>query len=265
MKLAFSNIAWRQHDDPETLSLLKEKGVAGIEVAPTKIWPNWEGATPSAAEQYGRWLRGYGFEVPAMQAVLFGKPQAQLFGADDAADFIAHLEHVAELAQALGAGVVVWGAPRQRDRGTLTMAEAYDVATGILYRLARMFAARGSCLCIEPNPRRYGCNFVINADEGAELVRRVNHPGFALHLDSAGMFLEADQLRDIWPRAGHLVRHFHISEPDLADFRTPQVPHRSNIAFLESASYPGWCSVEMREPTSPLALVGPWSLIQLPE
>ena len=103
MRYAFSNIAWKPHDDPNVLSLLKERGIGGIEVAPTRVWPDWEGATPTAARRYGRRLRSLGFEVPALQAVLFGKPDAQLFDGGNATAFVSHLTYVAELAEAAGA------------------------------------------------------------------------------------------------------------------------------------------------------------------
>jgi len=261
VKLAFSNIAWSPHDRPEILALLRAQGVRGIEIAPTKVWPEWEGATPEAARRYGHWLREEGFEVPALQAVLFGRPDARLFDPEGQEAFVHHLSRVAELAAALGARAVVLGAPKQRDRGQLDMEDAMEEAVDVLDALAHIFAAHHTCLCIEPNPKAYGCNFVVNAREGVELVKRVASPGFGLHLDAAGMFLEDDEARRVWPEAGSFVRHFHISEPNLGDFSTPQVPHHANLEFLDSVGYSGWCSVEMREPALPLADVGPWSLL----
>jgi sugar phosphate isomerase/epimerase len=261
MKLAFSNIAWSPHDQPQVLELLQGHGVAGIEVAPTKVWPDWQGATAQAAAQFGNRMRESGFEIPALQAVLFGRPEARLFDADGETALIAHLTHVAELAASMGAGNVVLGAPKQRQRGNLSYDEAMERAAGVLHELAERFDGFGTCLCIEPNPRRYDCDFIVNADEGAELVRRVGHRGFGLHLDAAAMFLEGDELPEVWRRVGALVRHFHISEPDLGDFRAPQVPHGVNLGFLEQIEYGGWCSVEMREPSESLAVTGPWSVI----
>lgn len=264
MKIAFSNIAWTPHDDPDVLQLLAHHGVGGIEIAPTAVWPGWKDATPANASRYGRWLRGLGFEVPALQAVLFDRPDALLFDREGEAALMTHLTLVAELAGALGARAVVFGAPRQRNRGALSMTAAMDRAAEVMHTLARIFAAHDTCLCIEPNPRRYACNFIVNAAEGAELVRRVNHPGFQLHLDAAGMFLEGDSLEAQWPRVGELLRHFHISEPDLGDFREPKVEHRHNLEVLSSKRYQGWCSVEMRKPALPLAMAGPWNLLREP-
>lgn len=262
MKLAFSNIAWSPHDDPGVFQMLRANGISGIEVAPTKVWPEWKGATLRAASDYASRLRSEGFEIPALQAVLFARPAARLFDVAGEAALVAHLSFVAELASALGAETIVFGAPKQRDRGSLDSEMALARAADVFRALAEVCGEHGVCLCIEPNPRRYACNFVVNVAEALELVQRVAHPAFALHLDAAAMFLEGDELPAIWPRAAPFVRHFHISEPDLGDFRSPQVPHRSNLDFLDRVAYQGWCSVEMREAGLPLSQIGPWALFR---
>ena len=55
-RFAVSNIAWDRHDDPEVLALLRAHGVTGIEVAPPKVWPGWDGATPEAVKQLDSWF-----------------------------------------------------------------------------------------------------------------------------------------------------------------------------------------------------------------
>lgn len=261
LKFAFSNIAWTPHDAPDVLRLLRAKGIRGIEVAPTKLWPDWVGATPESADEHRRRLEGEGFCVPALQAVLFGQPQARLFDDAGEAALAAHLARVAALAGAFGAKAVVLGAPRQRDRGALAPEAAAERATRFLRAIAPAFADAGACLCIEPNPPRYGCNFVTTAAEGASLVRRVAHPGFGLHLDAAGMFLVGDDLAAAWKDVGPLLRHFHVSEPDLGGFARPQVPHAANLRVLRANGYAGWCSVEMREPPDGLPAAGPWAFV----
>jgi sugar phosphate isomerase/epimerase len=260
-RFAYSNIAWDVHDDPDTLALLRANGVTGIEVAPTKVWPEWEAITLPAATAYRDKLHGQGFEIPALQALLFGRPQARLFDEQGETELLKHLEQVAAIAGALGAQVAVFGAPKQRDRGDLTQREALEHSAPVLRRAAARFADHGSCLCIEPNPRQYGCNFIRTAAEGAELVRAVDHEGFKLHLDAAQMYLENEDLRALLPAVGAEVRHFHISEPGLGDFLAPVVPHADNLRTLDEFGYTGWCSVEMRKPSVALESAGPWKIL----
>lgn len=261
LRFAYSNIAWKPHDDPEIFSLLRRHGIRGIEVAPTAVWGNWEDMTVSKARAYRHLLREQGFEVPALQAILYGRPEARLFEAHGEAVLLDHFAHVAGVASGLEARVAVLGAPAQRDRDGRSWPHALEHAAGLLRKAAALFHDQGCCLCIEPNPRRYGCNFVNTAAEGIELVAAVDHPGFGLHLDAAGMYLEREDLAAVLPAALAVLRHFHLSEPDLGDFRQPEVPHTENLRRLDAAGYAGWCSVEMRRPSAPLADVGPWAVI----
>ena len=48
MRLAVSNIAWPAEHDSAAYALLREAGVTGLEVAPTRFWPGWEGASTTA-------------------------------------------------------------------------------------------------------------------------------------------------------------------------------------------------------------------------
>ena len=262
MRFAFSNIAWSPHDSPGVFALMREHGITGIEVAPTKLWPQWADATDEAVRSARDRLQAEGFVVPSMQALLFGTQGLHVFDETTHDKLIAHLTHVARIGQEFGARAAVFGSPKQRTRGARTHAEAIDLAAPLFRRLAQVFFDHGVCLCIEPNPRRYGCDFVINAREGIELVKAVDHPGFQLHLDAAGMALEGDSLEDLWPEVAPMLRHFHISETDLGDFRESTVPHTANLQTLRQGGYAGWCSVEMREPSVPLEEAGPWRFIK---
>jgi sugar phosphate isomerase/epimerase len=90
--------------------------------------------------------------------------------------------------------------------------------------------------------------------QGAALVRAVDSAGFGLHLDATGMFMAGENPAIL---AEHLdiLRHFHISEPQLGGFATPQTPHAEFAAILKQISYRGWVSIEMRRQDKALAKV----------
>lgn len=244
-KLAISNIAWQQHDDPQVLSMLRSNGVTGIELAPTKVWPDWQGAEVGPAEAYRRQLAGEGFAVPAMQAILFGRPDLQLFEPQCLPDFLAHIARVADLAEALGAGVLVFGAPNNRRRGQLAQIEAMDIAIDFFCRAAELCAARNCCIGLEHNPVEYGCDFISNVADARHLVDKVNHPGLQLHLDAAGIHLCGDDMTTVIRGAGAFV-HYHISEPMLAPLSGGEVDHAAACDTLRQLDYDGWLSIEMK-------------------
>lgn len=246
MKLAVSNIGWQRHDDPAVLSQLRAAGVEGVEVAPTKVWPGWQGASAESARSYRAFLLEQGFAVPALQAILFGKPELSLFAPSDAERraFVAHVQGVADLAQALGAKVLVFGAPKARRKGDLSEQDALQRAVAVLHELAGVCAERDTCLCIEPNPAAYGCDFVTDAASAVALVSAVDHAGFRLHLDAAALHMAGERLEQVLPRALPYLRHYHISEPFLTGFAQSVVPQAAWLRALAATDYAHWCSIE---------------------
>jgi sugar phosphate isomerase/epimerase len=251
MKLAVSNIAWGNGEEPAIFALLRRYGVAGIEVAPTRFWPDWTGAVPAAARIAARRLADEGFMVPSLQAILFGKPELNLF--DDSGAFADHIRRIADLATEFGARILVFGAPRNRDRGALTPEAAFERAIAIFRCLGRDCAEREVKLCIEPNPPAYGCNFVTDSRDGMALVDAVASPGFGLHLDTGGLALAQEDPAQAVTRARNHLAHLHISEPHLAPIVPATIDHAGVGRALRQIAYSGWTAIEMRRSAEPLS------------
>lgn len=256
MKIAVSNIAWDPADEAGVFGILSQMRITGVEVAPTKLWGGWDGATAFAAKQVRSALADAGFVIPALQSILFGRPDLKLFGTDaQRAALLDHIGHVAELAAEMGARTLVFGSPRNRDPGGLSLGEAMEAAVLVLREAGARCARQGVWLGIEANPPAYDCRFITRWYEAAELVRRCDSPGIRLHLDSACTALAQDDLAEAVAETADILAHVHISEPQLGAFDTLQVDHARFGAALRRAGYDGWCSVEMRRSDDPLAAV----------
>jgi len=250
VKLAVSNIAWPRDQDAAVADILNEHGVAGVEVAPTKVWPQPLAATTAEIAAYRQSWADRGISIVAAQALLFGKPELTIF--ESAATRAATLEYLAgivRLCAELGAGSLVFGSPKNRRVGSLLADEAGRIAVEFFTRLGASAANAGTCIVMEANPQAYGTDFVTRAAEAIELVERVNHPGFRLHLDTGCMTLAGDSLADTFARGGRWLNHFHVSEPNLdPPGSSGTVDHAAFASALRASAYPGWVSLEMREP-----------------
>lgn len=254
MKVAVSNLAWEPPDDEDVARALVAAGAAGVELAPTKLWRDPVSVDLGEIRGVGRWWQERGLPVVAVQALFFGATGAQLFGDPGAKRALVNrLLRMVDVAAALGAVVLVLGAPGSRRRGPLTTSAAMCGAAEVLRPIATRAHDVGCVLCVEPNPPAYGCDFVTTAAEGIQLVDLVDSPGFGLHLDAAAMQLAEDDPFVEISAAGARLRHFHASEPDLMPI-TGVVDHERFAGALRQARYPHWVSLEMRPPGDAEAL-----------
>lgn len=252
MRIAVSNLAWDPSaEDVAMAELFGRMEVGGVEVAPTKVWPAPLEAARGEILRYRRFWSDRGIEVVAMQALLFGQPQLALFGSGGDRDRLAaYLSGIIALGGALGAGALVFGSPGNRRRGPMEPERAMEVAAEFFRAMGAVAVEHGTTLCIEPNPEAYGCDFVTTVAEGTELVARVAHPGFRLHLDAGGMTLNAEAAAEVIPPAAALSRHFHVSEPNLAPIGEGGADHGAFAAALRAAGWNRWISIEMKPAAS---------------
>lgn len=251
MKLAISNIAWAPAEEPQVFEILKKYGVEGIEVAPTAIYPNWEGFCVEAGVAYREYLRGHGFCAPALQSILYGRPELSVFDPSCWGAFLKHIEALAQFAQALGAKVLVFGSPKNRRRGQLSMEQAFEMAIPFVRDMGEICMAHDCAIGWEHNPVEYQCDFINNMADVCEFVSNVNHPGVRVHGDTGGLqFCGSPLPVDLFSRAD--FAHFHASAPYLEPVNLQEYDYQTLIAELEKVGYDQWMSIEMKRSENPL-------------
>lgn len=248
IRLSVSNLAWADAVKGEALARLAALGVQGVEVAPTRI-ADWDELTPARLRGYRQELEAAGLRASSLQAVFFNRPDAHLLG--DEAGFAAMLEHtrkIADIGAELGAGVAVFGAPRNRLRGDRAPEDAKALAAERLRILGDAVAGAELFLGMEPVPPVYGGDFLTTADEVIDMVLATDHPWVRVHLDTGCVKLAGDRIGEAVRKALPLLVHFHAAEPQLGTFGTPQSDHAAAAAALREAGYGRWIAIEMREP-----------------
>ncbi len=253
MKLAFSSLAWEPAQDALVRATLARRGVTGIEVAPLKYWPQAPDVPSATLASFRyKWTQA-GISIVALQGILFGLPDLQLFGSPEQQDaFERHLVSMCTLAGNLGARVVVLGAPKNRIRDPLTEEAAVEQAAPLFRRVAAAAHDVDVMLCLEPMPRMYGADFICTTDEALRLVDAVNHPGFGMHFDAGASAINGEPAAVVL-RALQVAQHYHASEVDLLPLGSGTVDHHQLGAMIRAARYDHWLSIEMRGlPTEPV-------------
>ena len=103
MKLSISNLAWNQKDDCEVFSLMHKLGFEGLEIAPTKIFPAEPYLKLDEAKIWSEKLRKeYGFSVPSMQSIWYGKTE-NIFSSEEESQILsAYTKSAIDFASVIG-------------------------------------------------------------------------------------------------------------------------------------------------------------------
>ncbi len=247
MKLAISNIAWQPSENDAILEILKKLGVTGLEVAPSLLFNSPLAASPDDIQRVRGYWNENGVQIVAMQALLFGKPELQIF-TDEATRraTLDYLSGVIMLAGKLGGGPLVFGSPKNRRVGTLSLEEVWQIAVPFFRTLGEVAQKHQQVFCIEANAPQYDCDFVTNTEEALALLRAIDHPGVAFNLDAGVMTLNGENYADSIEKALPYLRHFHISEPFLSKISQQHTDHNKIARTLRKWSYEHWISIEMR-------------------
>lgn len=215
-RISYSHIAWDQDEEEAAGAVLMRRGINAVDVAPGRYFPDPALTTRADALRVRDWWQSRGIDLLGMQALLFGVAGLNLFGVPaHRTALLERLTAVARVAGWLGATRLVFGSPKNRDRGELSPEQALEIAIPFFRTLGERAVGYGVQFCLEPNPTCYGCNFMTSTDEGAAVVRAIGHPGIRLHLDAGTMAINQEDPAVMVERHQNLVGYVHASEPDL--------------------------------------------------
>lgn len=248
MQLAVSSIAWTNEEEEAVAKILQQLNVHKVELAPTKLWDDPTTATAEQAQEVVEWWKGYGIEIAAFQSMLFSRPDLKLFQDEgNRRECLDYLKDFIALAGMMGVKKMVFGSPKNRQRGELSVEEADAIAIEFFREIGETAEKHNVVFCLEPNAPQYNCDYITTAAQGAKLVRAVGSHGFGLHLDAACMALAGDDLGRSIRENKDILEHFHISSPMLEQVEArSDVAHADAAEALRSIDYNKVVSIEMR-------------------
>lgn len=249
MKLSVSNISWDNRNLPEYLRLLNQIGCSGVELAPSCIWKEPIKASMVQRRQVHRLIERNKLNLVGFHALLFNRPDLSLFMSRDSLKrTIDYLAELARLCSDLHGGVLVFGSPRNRTLQGRLYQECADWAQEGFYTLAEICRPLGITFCIEPLAPTES-DFIKSAREGGEMVRKLAHPNFLLHLDAKSLITSGESIDEVLTEYGQFLTHFHVGDPGLTPPGSSGYDHTSFGRALNRIKYSGYVSIEMRRTT----------------
>lgn len=249
-RLAVSNIAWEAGVE-SVLNVVADAGATGVEVAPAQV-AAWDVLDNRIMAEYRTLCENLGLSIVSFQGFMFGWPDLQLLDEPGAFQkFEEHMRRVSELAATAGAKVLVFGAPKNRLALGHDAKTAEQLTSERLLRLAEIAWEHETSIGLEAVPEYYGAETVTSYKDSLRIVRAVSHPGLVFHLDTGCTWLAGDSIAEAIHEARNDIRHFHISQPDLATFDPPADYHAAAVEALSDIDYSSWLCIEMKRTDTP--------------
>jgi D-psicose/D-tagatose/L-ribulose 3-epimerase len=98
MKLAISNIAWEKENNAQVYELMQRSSFTGLEIAPAKLFEDFLHVGSEEIVTFLNELSKYHIKPVAMQSLLFGRPDLQLFDENSRTDLKDYLIKIIDLA-----------------------------------------------------------------------------------------------------------------------------------------------------------------------
>lgn len=241
MRIAISNIAWSAEHDRYMYGKLKEMGVDGLEIAPTRLFPGSPYDRLTEAENFADSLqKEYGLSIPSMQSIWYGRSERIWGSPEERAFLLEYTKKAIDFASAINCHNLVFGCPKNRikpEDGDI------GIAVDFFKELGDFAAKKGTCIGLEANPTIYGTNFINTTTEAIEFIEQVESEGLKLNLD-IGTMIYNDESVDVLKENERLINHVHISEPGLKMVEQRKI-HGDIMNLLIDALYDGFVSIEM--------------------
>ena len=241
LKISISNIAWTEEYDKAVYDLMKQYGYTGLEIAPTRIFPENPYDRCGEAEEWAENLKSdFGFSVPSMQSIWYGRNE-KLFGSDeDRRTLVDYTKKAIDFAEIIGCKNLVFGCPRNRN---LSDGADKSIAIGFFKEIGDYASVHNTVIGMEANPPIYNTNYINDTKSALELIKEVQSEGLKLNLD-VGTMIENGEAVDILRGNEHLINHVHISEPGLKPVETREL-HTDLSELLKDSDYSNFVSIEV--------------------
>jgi sugar phosphate isomerase/epimerase len=239
MLLSISNIAWSSEYDEEMYAFLRDSSFSGLEIAPTRIFPDKPYGYITEARQFAVELREqYGLSISSIQSIWYGRAE-NIFGSNEERNaLIEYTKRAVEFAVAVECRNLVFGCPINRNI-PIGVKNPKKIALDFFERVSGYAAENGTVIALEPNPPVYGTNFINTTEQAVELCKNLSNDGFKVNVDVGTMVTNNEPVSLIAENLD-IVNHIHISEPGLVPIERREI-HREIIAL----PFNRYVSVEM--------------------
>ena len=247
MRYAICNETFEGWDHRRVCRLVADLGYGGLEIAPFTLAPRITDVSREQRRTLRREAEECGLRIIGLHWLLAKTEGLHLTSPDEIVRKRT-AEYLVELARGcrdLGGELMVFGSPAQRRiPAGANKAQAQDYAADTFRRALPGIADCGVKLCLEPLPPPEA-DFITTCADAVELLERLSHPNFVLHLDVKAMASDEAPTPELIRRHARRTAHFHANDPNKRGPGFGSTDFVPILQALKEADYHGWVSVEV--------------------
>ncbi len=248
IRLGICNELFEGWDFGRICRTVKEIGYEGLEIAPFTLAPKITDLPHWRLKELRTIVEDSGLETIGLHWLLAKTEGFYLTSPDpEVRRKTAHyLVSLAEATQELGGKIMVFGSPKQRDLlPGVDFHHAMDYAAEVFSAVMPAIGACGVELCLEPLASTE-TNFLTSIAQANDLIRRVDHPHFLLHLDVKAQSGDpGGSVVELFTKHARMAGHVHVQDTNLRGPGMGEVDFHPIMGALVKSGYEGWVSVEV--------------------
>ena len=232
-RLCVSNICMKDISHLQFAGILKLYGIKNVQIAPTTLidWDNMDYIDFSAYN---------GLNIYSFQSITYNLNELNIFS--DKIDYLMlHLTKVIDLASKNNIKLLVFGCPKNR---LINSPDQINIFVQFFRDLGDYCVIKNVVICIEPNSKKYGCNFINTIEEAGNIVRQINNPNIKMMVDIGNVIMENDNLQTM-NKFADIIHNIDVSQELMQSFINPHPRHYTFKLELDSINYDKMINLEM--------------------
>jgi sugar phosphate isomerase/epimerase len=243
MKLSISNIAWEMDFDDEMYAFLKYHGFQGLEIAPTRIFPDNPYDHLTEAEEWAFHLKEkYNLIISSMQSIWYGRDEKIFESKKERKLLIEYTKKAILFAEAIKCKNLVFGNPKNRD--TDDFQRKLPIAIHFFKEVGDYAHEHHTVLALEPNPPVYNTRVMNRTEQTVDMAHKISSKGIKVNIDLGAILYNEENL-DYLEKIPELINHIHISEPGLKKIKKRKNIHTWILKFSQKNLNNSFVSIEM--------------------
>jgi len=248
IKLGICNELFENWEFDRVCQFVKGAGYDGLEIAPFTLAPLITDLAPAKRRELKTIVHDSGLETIGLHWLLARTEGFHLTSPEPAVRQATgdYLIALGEAARDLGGSLLVLGSPKQRNLlPGVSYDQAVTFAEDVFERVMPVIGAMGVDLCLEPLAPN-DTDFINTCAQAMDVIRRVGHPHFKLHLDVKAQSSEAGAtVAELTRRYAPLAGHFHAQDVNLRAPGMGDVNFGPIMQALVDSHYERWVSIEV--------------------